>query len=142
CETDYECEDSEICRHNLCSNACLPSLKECPYKQKCEVKNHTVNCLNEPSEYKSCETSADCDEKSYCTAEESLCIPVCDPQTCPDGEKCEIMTLAPNSSHVSVMKSAKNILVAIFGVVIECINNQYNEGHESCDEKTSQMVFN
>ncbi|KAK0081362.1 hypothetical protein PV326_007716, partial [Microctonus aethiopoides] len=92
CETDYECEDSEICHHNLCSNACLPSLKKCSYKQKCEVKNHTVDCLNEPSEYKSCETSGDCDEKSYCAGGQSLCIPLCDPQTCADNEFCHEKT--------------------------------------------------
>ncbi|KAK0157496.1 hypothetical protein PV328_011238 [Microctonus aethiopoides] len=100
CETDYECEDSEICYDNLCSNACWPSLNPCPHRQKCEVKNHFINCLNEPSEYKPCEHHLDCEENSYCVRKEALCIPLCDPQTCSDGEKCELITLIPNPSFM------------------------------------------
>ncbi|KAK0161509.1 hypothetical protein PV327_009971 [Microctonus hyperodae] len=97
CKTNYECEDTEICHKNLCANACLPSLKKCPFRQKCEAKNHTVNCLSEPNEYKSCRFNSNCDKKSYCDAGHSLCMPLCDPQSCDDNYICSEDGIFSNS---------------------------------------------
>ncbi|KAK0161593.1 hypothetical protein PV327_010048 [Microctonus hyperodae] len=121
CKTNYECEDSEICHINLCMNTCSPFLRRCPYTQKCEVKNHTVNCLNETSKYKSCTTTTDCDKNSFCTAKESLCIPLCDPPTCPDGERCEIISEVVNPRFT--FRSAEcrcNFPLLSFGGSLKC----------------------
>ncbi|KAK0074446.1 hypothetical protein PV325_008312 [Microctonus aethiopoides] len=67
CITDNECDDSDTCYKNLCTNACDPSITPCAYLNKCEVKNHFSNCTDEIIDtYKPCENHSDCDADLYC----------------------------------------------------------------------------